>query len=721
MRYFFQHLIEEFHLPLKNPVLVFSILLFIILLSPIVLRKMKIPGIIGLILSGVLIGPHGLGLIGERTMEAEGSIKLFSTIGLLYIMFMAGLELDLRQFKRYFKKSIGFGFLTFIIPLALGYPLCTEVLHLSPLAALLTASMFSTHTLVAYPIVSKFGLAKHPAVAITVGGTILTDTAVLIILAIISSAAQGDLDFSFWMRLLASLLMFSLIMFFVIPKIARWFFSKLDSEKTSQYIFVLSVVFFAAFLAEVAGVEHIIGAFVAGLVLNKLIPHHSTLMNRIDFIGNSLFIPFFLIFVGMIVDISAFAKGTWPLLIAGVLTTFALFSKWLAALVSQFIFKLSANERQIIFGLSTARAAATLAIISVGYNVGLLSVNIVNGTVILILITTMASSMITENSAKRLLLDISENSDLEDNEMRLRNKHLMVSMNELKGNERLLDFALLVTDPQVINPISVVSVYPDNENAERMIRKSRKSLEEIIKHYSGHEAKLSTIATIDHNFSSGIARVSKELVADIVLVNDSLDNNIIKRMVGDDREHLLSTCGKTVIFCSLEKPSVSYERIVVVAPMLAELEQTFIQWSERVLRLSKELKIPIHLFGSATAFERLDKVAQANKIDAELKLQELESLDEFYPMYQKKNSDLIVVVACRAGSVSYDAQMDQILQNMERAFDNNDYLLIYPGSIGNDPAFSNYDDINAAPLVAGVETIQKIGREVSNIFKKNQP
>lgn len=294
-------------------------------------------------------------------------------------------------------------------------------------------------------------------------------------------------------------------------------------------------------------------------------------------------------------------------------------------------------------------------------------------------------------------------------------------MNELKGNERLLDFALLVTDPQVINPISVVSVYPDNENAERMIRKSRKSLEEIIKHYSGHEAKLSTIATIDHNFSSGIARVSKELVADIVLVNDSLDNNIIKRMVGDDREHLLSTCGKTVIFCSLEKPSVSYERIVVVAPMLAELEQTFIQWSERVLRLSKELKIPIHLFGSATAFERLDKVAQANKIDAELKLQELESLDEFYPMYQKKNSDLIVVVACRAGSVSYDAQMDQILQNMERAFDNNDYLLIYPGSIGNDPAFSNYDDINAAPLVAGVETIQKIGREVSNIFKKTNP
>lgn len=722
MRYFFQHLIEEFHLPLKNPVLVFSILLFIILLSPIVLRKMKIPGIIGLILSGVFIGPHGLGLIGERTMEAEGSIKLFSTIGLLYIMFMAGLELDLRQFKRYFRKSVGFGFLTFIIPLALGYPLCTEVLHLSPLAALLTASMFSTHTLVAYPIISKFGLTKHRAVAITVGGTILTDTAVLIILAIISSASQGDLDFSFWIRLLTSLLMFSLIMFLVIPRIARWFFSKLDSEKTSQYIFVLSVVFFAAFLAEVAGVEHIIGAFVAGLVLNKLIPHHSTLMNRIDFIGNSLFIPFFLIFVGMVVDYKAFFQGSWPLFIAAVLTSFAIFSKWLAALATQLIFKLTPNERQMIFGLSTAHAAATLAIIMVGYNDGngILSLNIVNGTVLLILFTSMTSSFVTENTGKRLLLDLSENSDLEDNEMRLRNKHLMVSMNELKGNERLLDFALHISDPQVINPISIVSVHPDNENAERMIRKSRKSLEEIIKHYSGHESKLNTIATIDHNLSSGISRVSKELVADIVLVNDSKDTNIIKRMVGDDREHLLATCEKTVFFCSLEKPSVSYERIVVVAPLLAELEQAFILWSERILRLGKELKLPIQLYGASTTGERLEKVAQANKIEAEIQVNELQNLDAFYPSYQKKSSDLIVLISCRKGSVSYDSQMEQILQSMEVAFEQNDYLLVYPGAVGNDPAFSNYDDINAAPLAAGVETIQKISREVGNIFKKSQ-
>ena len=386
MKYFFEHLFAAFIIPIKNPVLVFSLLLFIILLSPILLRKVRIPSIIGLIISGMIIGPNGLRLIGEKTMESEGSIKLFSTIGLLYIMFIAGLELDLNQFRKYLNKSITFGILTFSLPLFLGYPICYYVLHLNPMASLLTASMFATHTLVAYPIISKYGLSKHSSVAITVGGTILTDTAVLIILAIITSSTKGNLDFAFWVRLVTSLSIFSFIMFFIIPKIARWFFSKLDSEKTSQYIFVLSVVFFSAFLAEMAGVEHIIGAFVAGLVLNRLIPNNSILMNRVDFIGNSLFIPFFLIFVGMVVNYRAFFQGTWPLIIAAVLTSFAIFSKWLAAYVTQIIFKLSKIERQIIFGLSTSHAAATLAIIMVGYDGGngILSINIVNGTVLLI-------------------------------------------------------------------------------------------------------------------------------------------------------------------------------------------------------------------------------------------------------------------------------------------------------------------------------------------------
>ena len=718
MDYFLERIITYFQFPLQEPVLLFSLLLFIILLSPIILRKIRLPAIIGLIISGAIIGPHGLGLIGPNTLADEGSIKLFSTIGLLYIMFIAGLELDLNQFRKQINKSLIFGALTFIIPLGLGYPICSEILHLSPLASLLTASMFATHTLVSYPIVSKYGLSKHSAVAIAVGGTILTDTAVLIIFVVIKSSEKGVLDFGFWGRLITSLSIFLAIMFFIIPRIAKWFFRKLDSEKTSQYIFVLSVLFFSAFLAQVAGFEHIIGAFVAGLVLNRLIPSNSILMNRIDFIGNSLFIPFFLIFVGMVINYKIFFQGTWPLIIAGVLTSFAVFSKWLAALVTQWIFKMSNNERQVIFGLSTSHAAATLAIIMVGYNNGILNINIVNGTVVLILFTCMISSFVTEAAGKKLLIEISDNSDIDDNETKLRNQHVIVAMNELSGNEQLLDFALLISDQKVINPISVVSVYPNDAAAEKMIRKSRKSLEEIIKHVSGHESKLNTIATIDHNLSSGLSRVAKELVADIVVLNDSRNKNLLSRIVGDDRAHLLDVCDRTIFFCQLDNPSISYGKVMLIAPPLSELETTFVLWAERVIRLAKELSIPIDLYASVATLERFEKVGVANKLDFNIHFQVIENIDDFFLYFDKKEKGIIIFCGSRIGSVSYDSGSEYFAGKIEKACPKNDVIFIYPG-MELDKMNGNYIDISSTPINAGVATIQKIGREVGNIFKKS--
>jgi Kef-type K+ transport system membrane component KefB len=273
----FDHLIHAFEAPLTNPVLIFSLVLFIILLSPILLRPIKVPGIIGLIISGIIIGPHGL-----NWLEKNSAVDLFSTIGLLYIMFIAGLELDMNEFKKTKHKSLMFGFFTFIIPISIGFPVCYYILDYSLLTSILIASMFATHTLVSYPIVNRYGISKNEAVAITIGGTILTDTAVLIILAVIKGASQGEITNEFWITLGVSFAIFLFIMFGVIPKIAKWFFEKVESEKTGHYIFVLTVVFFAAFLAEMANLEPIIGAFVAGLALNKLIPHSSALMNRIE-------------------------------------------------------------------------------------------------------------------------------------------------------------------------------------------------------------------------------------------------------------------------------------------------------------------------------------------------------------------------------------------------------------------------------------------------------
>ncbi|MDD4848796.1 MAG: cation:proton antiporter, partial [Bacteroidales bacterium] len=396
MTAFLHHFLDAFQLPLTNPVLIFSLMLFIILLSPIILRKFKIPSIIGLIIAGILIGPHGFGLL-----QNNSSIELFSTIGLLYIMFLAGLDLDMNGFKTTRNKSVVFGLLTFLFPLIIGFPICTFILKYDFSTSLLISSMFSTHTLVSYPIVSKFGVAKNQAVAVTVGGTILTDTLVLLILAIILDGNDGSLDVSFFIRMGVSLLIFSLIMFLIVPKIAKWFFQKLESEKHSHYIFVLSVMFFAAFLAEIAGMESIIGAFVAGLVLNRFIPHSSSLMNRIDFIGNALFIPFFLISVGMLVDLHVLIQGPRSIVVAVVLSLSAFAGKWIAAFFTQLVFRFSHVQRRLIFGLSSAHAAATLAIILAGFHVGIINNNVLNGTIILILITCVVSSLVTERAARK--------------------------------------------------------------------------------------------------------------------------------------------------------------------------------------------------------------------------------------------------------------------------------------------------------------------------------
>lgn len=716
MNHFFSHLLDEFQLPLRNPVLIFSLILFIILLSPILLRKIRIPSIIGLIISGVIIGPKGLNLLGEKMMESDGAVKLFSTIGLLYIMFMAGLELDMNEFKKYRNKSFTFGFFTFIIPLALGFPICYYGLNLDPLASLLTASMFSTHTLVAYPIVSKFGITKKPAVAIAIGGTILTDTAVLIILAVISSSSKGNLDFQFWLSLLTSLTIFTLIMFLIIPRVARWFFSKLESEKTSHYIFVLSIIFFAAFLAEVAGVEPIIGAFVAGLALNRLIPHSSALMNRIEFIGNALFIPFFLISVGMVVDIKVLLEGYWALTIAAVLTTFAIFSKWFAALATQLVFKMTSAERQVIFGLSTAHAAATLAIIMVGYQDKILGIEIVNGTVILILVTCMVASFVTESAGRKLLLEQSDDETLTAPQKR--SQHLMVATNELKGNENLLDFSILVTDKKVLNPISVVNVVPNDLEAEKRIHRSRHHMDEIIKHFSSGEMKINAIATIDHNLSSGIARTSKELAADIVVLNDSNKENLLMRVVGDDRDHLLDVCEKTVCFCKFDHAFAAKKRIVLVVPALAELENGFVNWLERILRLSNELNLPIYVFSNETTFEKIELYKQGQKYSNQLIHQVLDDIDEFFLMnFKIEESDLLVICSSRLGSVSYQTGINMFLSKFEKAYSNNDHIFIYPSMEFTENIYSNYEDFSGEAIVKGVETIQKIGKEVGNIFR----
>jgi Kef-type K+ transport system membrane component KefB len=399
----------ETALPLTNPVLKFLLILIIILAAPILLNRIKIPHLLGLIIAGAIVGPFGLNLI-----ERDSGIILSGTAGLLYIMFLAGLEIDIADFKKNTSKSIIFGMYTFLIPMILGTLAGIYLLQFSIISSVLLASMFASHTLIAYPLISKLGVVKNRAVTLTVGGTMITDTLALLVLAVIVGMTNGEVNSEFWVRLSISIFVFGLIVMFLFPIIARWFFKRFD-DNVAQYIFVLAMVFLGATLAELAGIEGIIGAFLTGLALNRLIPHTSPLMNRVEFVGNAIFIPFFLIGVGMLIDYRAFFKDLETIKVAIIMIVIATSAKFLAAWATQKTYKLSLDERRLIFGLSNAQAAATLAAVLVGYNIilsysptgepiRLLNDAVLNGTILMILVTCTIASFVAQKGAKKYCL-----------------------------------------------------------------------------------------------------------------------------------------------------------------------------------------------------------------------------------------------------------------------------------------------------------------------------
>lgn len=714
MKEVLEHFIKEFELPLHNSVLIFSLILFIILLSPIVLRKLNIPGIIGLIISGVVIGPHGLGIL-----ERNSAVDLFSTIGLLYIMFIAGLELDLNEFRANRNKSFVFGLFTFVLPLVIGFPVCHYLLGYDLNASLLTASMFSTHTLVAYPIVSKLGVTKNQAVAVAVGGTILTDTAVLIILAVILGNAQGNLNGEFWIRLGISLVIFSVIMFAVIPRIAKWFFRKLESEKHSHYIFVLSVVFFAAFLAEAAGVEGIIGAFVAGLALNKLIPHSSALMNRIEFMGNSLFIPFFLISVGMVVDISVIMNGPTALIVAGTLTAVALFGKWVAAALTQVSFRYTSTQRQLIFGLSSAHAAATLAIILVGFKAGILDENILNGTIILILVTCVVASFATERAAKKIVVETENGEESNVGTSELTDEHILLPVANLANVEQLLELTILIRNKKSANPVSILSVVSNNEEAEFNIRKSRSALEGFVRQASASDAKVNILTTIDHNVASGISRISREVMADLVVLGWAQRSGILDKLIGDKMDSILSNTDKMIMICHFAGPLVTIKRIVVAVPELAEHENGFELWLTKLSRLSQELSIGVLFCCGNSTRQAIERAVKREKLPVNATFNEFGDWEDFLVLSRIiSDEDLFVLVSARRGSASFTGILETIPAKMEKHFTSNHRIVIYPARYQQDHLSDSYEDISGEPLNKGIETIQKIGKGLGSIFRK---
>lgn len=708
---YYAGLLKEFSLPLTNPVLVFSLVLFIILLSPVILRKINIPGTVGLILSGVAIGPHALNLL-----EKSSAVDLFSTIGLLYIMFIAGLELDVGEFRRHRHKSILFGMLTFALPIAIGYPVCRYLLNYGVTPSVLTASMFATHTLVAYPIVSRMGISKNQAVAVTVGGTILTDTAVLIILAVVTGFARGDIDHTFWIRLSVSLAIFAAIVFLLLPALARWFFSKLESEKHSHYIFVLAAVFFSAFLAKLAGVEPIIGAFAAGLALNPLIPNSSALMNRIEFIGNSLFIPFFLISVGMLVDVRVLLNGPMAMLIAVTLTVVALAGKWVAAFAAQKLFGYSNAQRGLMFGLSSSHAAATIAIILVGYQSRILDLNILNGTVILILVTCIVASLVTDKAARVVVMDETAGLDEGARDHEENQEQILLPVLTPGGSERLLELALMIKERRPADSLTLLVVVPNDDEAEANVLKARKSLEPMVRHAASFDTVPNVVATIDKDVPSGVVRATKELSSNLILCTGLAD-------AGDHECGIVTPSTKTLFMCRIQRPLAMHRRILVACPPHAEREKGFSQWLLKIGRLAIELGAPIIIHCDRRTRLAMGGILKKAGSAITVHYRPFRSIgnrdDGGNLAATLKEDDLLVVISSRSEPVPYRPLFDAIREKLEGRYDSLSTIMVCPARFELRETEVGIDEVVRRPMpFFGRAALGAIGRLLGETLKK---
>jgi Kef-type K+ transport system membrane component KefB len=698
------NLINEFHAPFDNSVLIFSVILFIILFIPLFFNRLKIPGIIGLIISGMIVGPHGFYLI-----QKNSAVDLFSTIGLLYIMFIAGLELDLGEFRKNKNKSIVFGFLTFIIPLSIGVPVCFYLLGYSVSTSFLVASMFATHTLIAYPIINRLGISKNQAVAVAVGGTILTDTAVLILLAIISGSRVSGLTNTFWTGLGFSIIAFVLVVVFIIPKVSSWFFRRMEDEKYAHFIYVLSVVFFCAFLAELAGLEPIIGAFAAGLTLNRLIPHTSSLMNRIEFVGNALFIPFFLISVGMLIDIRVLANGLDSLLIAVTLTVVAISAKWIAAKVTGIFFKYSRVESNLIFGLSSAHAAATLAVILVGYNIGLVDDNLLNGTIVLILITCVVASFVTEKAGKELLLQI----DIEPEKV-ISHQGFLIPIANPATMEKLIDFAIMMKNQKEQSPIIALTVVKDDNQAQEKLLQSKKLLDRAIIHAASADQKIEIMATIDRNVTSGIKRIIKEKFVTDVVLGWSEEKNLADIIFGKTFDSLVKQTVQTLYITRFVLPLNVHRKLVLACPVFAEKEDGFYKWLINALRLASQLQIPIDLYCTHETYTDVKEYNEQNKFTVAIYYKGAIDLEVMTKLADVDSLDLILLVSSRVGGISYTSVLDVLPKKVTKRFSQNNLVFIYP-EITTATTISNFEsEITGGILEKSVSLIKSARR----IFKR---
>lgn len=699
-------------LPITDPTWIFLLVLLIILFAPILLTKLRIPHIIGMTLAGLAIGEHGFNILVR-----DSSFELFGKVGVYYIMFLAGLEMNMADFKKNRGKAVALGLLAFIIPISIGMVTNVLLLKYSLITSILLASMYASHTLVAYPIVIRYGISRQRSVSIAVGGTAVTDTLTLLVLAVISGVFKGEAGGLFWLWLVVRFVVLAMLIMYFLPRVGRWFFRRYD-DNVMQYIFVLAMVFLGAGLMELIGMEGILGAFLVGLVLNRLIPHVSPLMSHLEFVGNALFIPYFLIGVGMLIDVKVIFGGGDALKVAGVMIVVALGGKWIASWLTQKIYRMSALERELMFGLSNAQAAATLAAVLVGYNIilpdgsRLLNEDVLNGTVLLILVTCIVSSFTTERAARKMAMGEAHPEEDRSREP----EKILIPVANPNTIEYLMNLSLVIRDPKQKDNLLALNVINDHSGTEALEQQGKRYLERAAKITASAGVELKCISRYDLNIAAGIIHTAKEHGATDVIIGLHWKVNIVDSFFGMLTENLLKGLHREVMVARFLIPINTLRRIIVAVPPKAEYEAGFQKWVDHFCRMGTTLGCRVHFFANEQTGNLLQALVKKKHSNTLTEFSRLDEWEDLLLLTGQVNYDhLLVVISARRGSISYDSSFEKLPSQLGRYFTNNSLIVLYPDQLG-DPqdalSFSNPQGSNES------QHYEKVGRWFYKWFKK---
>ncbi|MGN0236840.1 MAG: cation:proton antiporter [Lepagella sp.] len=657
---------------IDQPVAIFFIVLLIILLGPLLFRPLKVPPVVGMIIAGMIVGPYGFGFL-----DRDDSFRIFGEVGILYIMFQAAVEIDMYHLKRNYRQGLVFGLLSFLLPMVGGIFTSHYLFHLPWDTSMLIASMYASHTLVAYPAVSRFGLQNTRGAVIAVCGTIVAVMLALICLAgVVQTHVTGSFGIADILRLLLFMAIYCVAIAYALPFAARRFFRSV-SDPVAQYIFILALVFVASLLAKAIGLESILGAFYAGLVLNRLIPGRSPLMRNLRFVGDSIFIPYFLIGVGMLINIRAVFSGWYVLWVVINMSAIALITKWIAAHATRLIYRLPADEGRLMFGLSAGKAAATIAAVMIGFKYDMLSEDVTNGAVVMILICCMVASVTTERAARNIRMRLKA-LDLEQEKIGEAGfARQVVSISNPLTAEGLMRLAISMRSRVNRNPISLLHVRSSNDTRSRAMSAAAMQGAEAVAEDLGVEVQ--RLERFDTNVAAALRNVAVERDATEIVIGLHRKASIVDTFFGSTIDQLIESTRRMVVMSRCFVPIDTLTGIVVVVPKKAEYESGFHLWVSRILMLASNIEAKVTFISYRETGEFIRTAMAEDGVEVEVKFEVLDSYDDFILLSGNVgDDDLFVVIGARKGSISHSSDLDNLPGFLSRYFSRHNLAMIYP-------------------------------------------